>query len=277
MTERFDWSQVADAWDAHRSHVEQMKQQLTDALVDGLRLEPGASVLELGAGTGELALRLADAVGPSGRVHATDAAAGMVELIARTTRSRPQVTTGVVDATDTGLPAAAYDAVVFRMGLMLLEQPEQALTECRRVLRPGGRLALAVWDAPEHNPWLLALGMSAMMHGVAKGGPPTAPGGVFSLASADQLEKLLAGSGFSEVTVQAVPTPCRFATADEHFETVSALAGPLRTLLAAAPAETLAAVRATAADILAPHRTHDGYVVPGQALLAVGRAGGGGA
>lgn len=272
ITNTFDWTAVAGAWDARRRHVERMKSDLTRQLVAALRLSAGERVLELGAGTGELALRLADEVGPAGRVLVTDAAPGMVDLIRATAGGRQQIEVGLVDATDTGLPAASYDAVAFRMGLMLLAEPARALAECRRVLRAGGRVAAAVWDAPQHNPWLLAVGMPAMMHGVVSGGPPTGPGGVFSLGDAEVLAALAADAGFAEVEVRAVATPARFATADEHFDTVSALAGPLGTALAAAPAETLAAVRASAAELIEPYRTDDGFVIPGQALLLAATA-----
>jgi ubiquinone/menaquinone biosynthesis C-methylase UbiE len=114
----FDWSAVARAWDARRELTERAKHDLTEQLIAGLRVEPGARVLELGAGTGELASRLADVVGTSGRVHATDAAPGMADLITKTAGDRGNVDVSVVDAADTGLPPAAYDAVVFRMGLM---------------------------------------------------------------------------------------------------------------------------------------------------------------
>ncbi|MGE5287826.1 MAG: class I SAM-dependent methyltransferase [Micromonosporaceae bacterium] len=268
----FDWTDAAASWHAYRDHVETIKAGLTRELLAGLRLSQGDRVLELGAGTGELALRLADAVGSAGHVAATDIAPGMADLIRRTADGHPEITASVVDATDTGLPSASYDAVVFRMGLMLIKNPERALAECRRVLRDRGRLGLAVWDAPQHNPWLIAVGMSAMMHGVVAGDPPTAPGGVFSLGDADLLTKLVHNAGFHDVSVRPVATPNRFATADEHFDTVAALAGPLRAALAAAPPDTLAAVRATAAEQIAAYKTSDGYDIPGQALLCIASA-----
>ena len=268
----FDWTGAAASWDAHREHVEAMKAGLTRELLAGLRLSRGEHVLELGAGTGELALRLAEAVGADGRVMATDVAPGMADLIRRTTAGHPEITVSVADATGTGLPTASFDAVVFRMGLMLIEDPQRALAECRRVLRDHGRLGLAVWDAPQYNPWLLAVGMSAMMHGVVAGGPPTGPGGVFSLGDADLLAKLVRDAGFDEILVQPVATPSRFATPDQHVDTVTALAGPLSTALAAASPGTLAAVRRAAAEQIAAYKTGDGYEIPGQALLCVASA-----
>src|ERR1700712_159118 len=164
-TDTFDWTAAAASWHRQRYVVETMKRELTAELIAGLRLEPGESVLELGGGPGERCPLLADAVGSGGRVLTSDVASGMVTLIRATTAGRSEIDVATIDAVETGQPSAVFDAVAFRMGLMLLPEPSLALAECRRVLRPGGRLAVAVWGAPQYNPWLISVGMSAGMHG----------------------------------------------------------------------------------------------------------------
>jgi SAM-dependent methyltransferase len=267
-----DWTEVAPSWDARRGHIERMKEPLTLRLLDDLDLRPGNRVLELGAGTGELARRLAERVGPDGSVIASDVATGMVDLIGGTVAGLPNVTVAEIDGGDIRLPDASLDAVVFRMGLMLVDEPERVLRECRRVLAPGGRLGLAVWAGPEHNPWMTCVGMAAMMNGLVSGGPPTGPGGPFSMADGAALERLVRDAGFTGVTVEAIDTPATFASADEHFETVMALAPPLAAAFAAAPENARAAARSTASDLVARHRTDVGWLVPGRALLCIARA-----
>jgi Methylase involved in ubiquinone/menaquinone biosynthesis len=266
-TTTFDWTAIAPSWGRHRAHVEQMKEALTRELLAALDLQPGQHVLELGAGTGDFARQLAQAVGPTGSVLATDVASGMVELLRDTTAGLPNVEVARLDAVSTDLPDETVDAIAFRMGLMFVAEPLQALRECRRVLTAAGRIALAVWAGPEHNPWLASVGMSAMMHGLVQGGPPTSPGGVFSLADPAVLERLVVDAGFADVVVHEVATPARFASADEHFDVVSSLAGPLSATLAAADESSLAAVRATTAQTVARFRTADGLLIPGRALL----------
>jgi SAM-dependent methyltransferase len=267
MTAVADWSDASSAWEDRRDFVETMKAGLATSMIDGLALAPGDAVLELGAGTGAFAARLADAVGRDGRVLATDLAPGMVELVQRVAAGRPQLSAAIIDAVATGCESSSYDAVAARMMLMLLPDPQGALTEWRRVLRPGGRLAVAVWDAPEHNTWLVALGMSAMIHGAVSGGPPTEPGGVFSLGSADALSAVVNKAGFGSVNVQTIAMQARFASAEEHFDNVAAMAAPLRKALANAAPDVQQAIRTTTAEIIAPYQTDEGYVIPAQALL----------
>jgi SAM-dependent methyltransferase len=266
-----DWTDVAGAWGARRQHVEQMKAELTARLLDGLQLRGGERVLELGAGTGELSRRLAERVGPRGRVLASDVAPGMLELIRRTVAGLPNVEVAELDARDLTLDNGCVDAVAFRMGLMLIEEPGTALGECHRVLTSGGRLAVAVWGAPQHNPWLASVGMAAMMHGLVTTGPPTGPGGPFALSDPQRLAQLFDAAGFADVQVTEVATSAHFATTDAHFDTVLGLAGPLAAAVGGAPEETRQAVRATAAELAGRYRTDSGVTLPGLALLCTGR------
>lgn len=272
-TAAFDWTTVAAGWDVHRTHVETMKANVSRHLLAHLDLQPGESVLELAAGTGEFALELSRAVGPGGRVVASDVAPGMVELLAATLAGAANVEVAQLDALHTGLPDASVDAALMRMGLMLVDDPLAALRECRRVLVDGGRIGVAVWAGPEHNPWVTYVGMAAMMNGLVSGGPPTGPGGLFSLANPVVLEQTVRDAGFVDVVVDEVPTVSTFATPDAYFDTVTALAGPLSSAINGAPEATRLAVRKSAIGLAEAHSTGNGLVLPGRALVCTAVAG----
>jgi SAM-dependent methyltransferase len=267
-TTAFDWSAVAPAWDAHRHDAVRDSFPVTEELRARLGLREGERVLELGCGTGDHARTLAELVGPTGSVLATDVAQGMVDLAAATLADLPHAEVRRVDAAGTGLPDEAFDAVAFVMGLMFVPEPERAVSEIHRVLRPGGRAGIAVWAGPDKNPWLSSAGMAAMVHGVVAGGPPTGPGGLFSLADTERFAEVLGTGGFADAQVQEVPITMTWRDADAWFDQVSQLAGPLAVALAAAPAK-LADVRRTATELIGRYVTEDGLGVPGLALLAV--------
>ncbi len=101
------------------------------------------------------------------------------------------------------LPTASVDAVLCRWGLMLLVDPDAAAQEIRRVLRAGGKAALAVWDLAARNPWATIPSQTMIALGHSEPPDPTAPG-MFSLAAPGRLQGLLETAGFTEVIVKPV-------------------------------------------------------------------------
>jgi hypothetical protein len=156
------------------------------------------------------------------------------------------------------------------MGLMLVPEPTTAIAEIGRVLAHGGRAGVVVWAGLEHNPWMTSLGMAAMMHGLVAGGPPTGPGGVFSLGDADALGRTIAAAGFESVVIEQIPVTVPFPDLDTYFAYVTSMAGPLAHALASASAEQRAALRTTVAELTHTFRADDGgYALPGLAHLAL--------
>ena len=202
----------------------------------------------------------------------SDIAPGMVEVAARRLAGVDNVAVTRLDASATGLSAGSQDVVVFRMGLMLIEQPSTAATEIAADLVPGGRFGVAVWAGPEHNPWLASVGMAAMLNGLVSGGPPVGPGGVFSLAAPDVLRSTIESAGFGDVIVEAVDIVVSFAGLDDWLAYVRSMAGPLVDAFDGATVDQLDAVRATVAQLAAPFATSGGgYELPGRANIAVAR------
>ncbi len=272
MTTSLDWGSVAPAWDQHRRHAGTSTAPVSEALLTAAAPHPGDAVLELACGTGDLARQLAERVGADGQVLATDYAPAMVSLAAAALINDPQASTAVVDAAATGLAPESYSAVICAMGLMFLPDPTAALKDWRRVLVPGGRLAIAVWAGPGDNLWVASLGMSAAMNGLAVGGPPTGPGGLFSLSDPEVLAQAATDAGFTDVHIDQTPLSFRYGSTDEHFDIVSSLAGPLATLLASANQEQRDAVRATCAELLCGQVATDGSLrLAGLALILSAR------
>ena len=260
------WDGVADAWERHRDHVHGGKAPVTRVMLAALALQPGDRVLELGAGTGDLAVELAAQVGADGAVVATDVSPAMVDVTARTVADLPWASARVADAAHLDAFGSEFDAVVCRMGLMFVEEPIDGLREAHRVLRPGGRLAVAVWDGPQHNAWLTTVGMSALAAGLPFV-PPLGPGGPFALADAARLEQLAAEAGFAGASVDVVDVLMPFADAADQVTVSGSLAPALVPVLEAATEEQLGEVRRLVAEATAQYATPDGLRVPGRALV----------
>lgn len=266
------WSGVAAAWDTHVDVVDDQSRDETAALLERLAVHAGDAVLELAAGPGSLAATWSRLTGPTGRVVVSDLSPTMVEVAQRRAAGLGNVETVVLDASAIDGPDGSFDVVASRMGLMFAPDPAVALAESHRVLRAGGRFGALTWGALGDNPWLTCLGIAAMMHGVATGGPPIGPGEIFSLGDPVRLEALASAAGLDDVRVESYAVTFRATSIDEHLDRVTSLAGPLASRLRAAAPDVLAAVRQTAAGLAAPHVDDDGHVtLPGRALLVSGQ------
>jgi ubiquinone/menaquinone biosynthesis C-methylase UbiE len=117
------------------------------ALIDSLRLQPGMRVLDIGCGIGADAFDLASKVGPSGLVTGVDFSETLIaEAIRRSAGRNLSVTFEVGDAQALRFPDHAFDAVRTERMLMHVPNPQQALSQMARVLRPGGRMAVQDFD-----------------------------------------------------------------------------------------------------------------------------------
>src|SRR3954452_22645010 len=197
------WSSVAHGWGAQRDAMSEGTRPVMSRLVDALGLGPGQTVLELACGPGETGLLAAERVRPGGKLIATDAAEPMVELVRQRAAQLglDDVEARVMDAEWIDLPTASVDAVVCRWGYMLLADPGAALRETRRVLRPGGRVALAAWSAPEQNPWMSLPSRVLLEQGLVEEQDRRAPG-PFSWADPAVVQRALAEAGFADVRVE---------------------------------------------------------------------------
>src|SRR5262244_2138829 len=153
------WSGAAPFWEKHREIIRQMFAPVTQALVEDALIGSGHTVLDVATGPGEPALGIAAVVGPEGKIIGIDP---IPEMIAAASRSAAQggvrnTQFDVAFADDLPFPADSFDAVVSRFGVMFVPSPVDAVREMLRVLKPGRKLALAVWHLPESNPFFHTL------------------------------------------------------------------------------------------------------------------------
>jgi ubiquinone/menaquinone biosynthesis C-methylase UbiE len=123
-------------------------------VADAAGVQPGQRVLDVACGTGVLARTVADRVGPNGSVVGVDLNEGML-AVAR--QEAPEIEWRQGRAEALPFDSASFDAVVSQFGLMFFEDRRATIQEMLRVLRPGGRLVVAVWDSLEHLPGYAAM------------------------------------------------------------------------------------------------------------------------
>lgn len=214
------WEEASAGWIRRREELRRWGEDVSHAMIAAVAPQPGERVLELAAGLGDTGLLAAELVAPVGGVVISDQAEGMVEG-ARARAGELGVRNAefrVLNAEWIDLPLAAVDVILCRYGLMLMADPQAAVGEARRVLRPGGRIGLAVWDRVEANPWASVPAAVLADRGLT-GGPGAADGpGPFTLGDEDALRELLAGGGFADVEIEAIEVLRRHAGFTDFWE-----------------------------------------------------------
>jgi SAM-dependent methyltransferase len=232
---------------------------------------PGLRVLDLGAGTGDQTLLLAERVGASGSVLATDLSAAMLELLAEDAAAAglANVETLVADAAEREREPRSFAAAGAHKCRHFVPRVAEARARVRRALKPGARLAAVVYAAAEHD----YMGrIQLTVRRVGRLGPPDPDEpGLFRLGAPGRLGALLRAAGFREVAVESVSSERRFASRTAAVEVVTtspSLISLLDRLDDARRAEALAAVRAEVGALETPA----GVRGPVELLLGVGTA-----
>lgn len=262
------WASVADHWGTYADELDELRGPITAAMLARSGLQPGERVLELACGPAGTGLAAAEQVGPDGEVVLTDVVPEMTAIAAARAQGLGNVCTRVADMEDLAEPACSFDVVLCREGLMFAANPALAAAEIRRVLRPGGRVVLAVWGPRERNPWLGLL-FDAVADQLGHPVPPPGMPGPFALSDADKLAEMLRGTGLDKVTVEEMAAPTRAGSFDAWRTRTAALAGPLASILAAMPDDGRRALWDRLRDDVRPYQEPDGSVeLPGVTLLA---------
>jgi len=268
------WEAAAPGWAREREAFQRDAITVSRWLLDAAHLQPGHTVLELAAGPADTGLLAAELVAPGGKAIITDNAEAMIE--AAKARAEEVGATNVeirpMEAEWIDLPTASVDAVLCRWGYMLLADPEAALRETRRVLRPGGRVALAAWAAPDANPWIAVMGRVMVERGLVEQLPADAPGPL-AFGRPGRIEELLDVAGFDDIEVAPLDFAFHAASLDEWWEHSIAMSGSFsRVVGGLSPAEHYA-LRDAVDAAYAPYVRDDGSLeIPARALMAAASA-----
>ncbi len=161
------WDQMASGWEERREWQLGFTGAINEWIVSRVDPQPGQTILDVAAGTGDLGFAAAARVGDEGGVICTDFSPEMIEAARRNGAARglENVEYRVLDAENMDLADDSVDGVVSRWSYMLMADPAAALSETNRVLRDDGTLAFAVWQGPERNQWASLPAMTLVQRG----------------------------------------------------------------------------------------------------------------
>ncbi len=266
------WSGVAPFWEKYRAIIQQMFAPVTKALIEDAGIGGGHFVLDVATGPGEPALTVAASVGPQGKVVGIDLAPQMVAVAGRAAGQRGLRNTRfeVASADELPFPETTFDSVVSRFGAMFFPSPVDAVREMLRVLRPGRRLALAVWGLEERNPFFDVLSRVVNRYTNYQ---PQSPGDQepFRFAGPGQLQDVLSAAGASEPSDRLLQFAIHAPISAEDFWTLRCeMSERLRERVAMLSTGQLTEVKRLAIHALREYSTEDGIIFPAEVRIVTG-------
>jgi ubiquinone/menaquinone biosynthesis C-methylase UbiE len=262
--QRYGWDKAAGTYErAWRTQLEPAH----TLMLDMVEPAPGERVLDVACGTGLVSFMIADAVGPEGSVVGTDISGRMVEGAREIAADRGAGNTTFECADAEALPFAdaSFDVVVCGLGLMYVPDPTLALSEMRRVLKPGGRAAAAVWGARANCGWAEIFPITA-----ARVTSEVCPL-FFRLGTQDVLARTFDETGFADVRMKRLSTMLSYASHEDALAAVFR-GGPVTLAYSRFDEATRHAVHDEYLNSIAGFRAGDGFRIPGEFVVAVGRA-----
>lgn len=263
---------MSSGWEKWHDWNAKVMRPMTSWFCQASGAAPGHTILDAACGTGLPSLALAHCVRPGGKVLAIDISGEMVA-----TARRKAALAGIdniehreMDLAALDLPDAAFDAVTCSFALMFCPDPVKAASELHRVLRPQGRLAIAVWDEPVRNPFFTTLFQNIGRFVPRPPPNPQAPG-PFRLAPPGELEAVLCEAGFTELSVEPREVCFEFDSVDMHWQISADMAPPLRAAAQSLPEVDLARLKEAIIGALEPYVNNGRVRIPNTALCASAR------
>jgi SAM-dependent methyltransferase len=220
--------QTIAAWRRWHGRIASQQQAVSNALIAAARIKPGQRVLDLASGSGEPAIQIAGIVGRDGHVVASDLSRGMLDVASEIARAagRGNMSFETADAESLPFDDASFDAVTSRMGVMFVIDIQRGLSEIRRVLRPGGCIAFAVWGPFEQSTMFWSM-LEPFARRVSPPEPPPGAPGPMRFAVDGSLSEELRAAGFHDVHEETRVHPAPWhGKPDEQWEAFDELVSP---------------------------------------------------
>lgn len=255
------WEKKADKYDAL---LGQVTNQAIELLLDAAGIGKTSKILDVASGpgyaAGGAAARGADALG-------LDISPNMV---AEAERNFPDAEYCVGEGDALPFEDETFDAVVSSFGILHMPDPDKAITEACRVLRPQGRYAFTTWVAPDKHPFLTLINDAIKTHGDVNVPLPPAPDN-HRFSDPDECRRTLEGTGFSDVVVTDLHLSWRTESAGAFLEMIHDSLVRASMMFVHQTPEARPRIEAAILDGAERFKTPDGYEIAWPAVLASAR------
>ncbi len=267
------WDGVAAGWKKWWPVIEKGAQSVSQRMLELAVVSPGQRVLDIATGIGEPALLAANRVGPTGRVIATDISVAMLQIARERAGALGLTNVSFVQADAVQLDFAdrSFHKVLCRWGVTSLPNPWHTLGEIRRVLRPGGSFATAIWESGPRARPLASIANVVADEMFAERASRSTTAIAYGAARKELVRNML-DAGFPDVRAEEWTLTLEWPCADDCTQYVVDVSPEIAALLASKTIEQQTEYRRRVAEKLMPYISADGRVlIPNKTICAVGR------
>lgn len=221
------WNKFSPGWKKWDAFTMEFLKPMGDAIIAELEINDDDEVLDVACGTGEPGLTIA-AIAKNGKVTGTDLADQMLE-IARANASDKKINnyeTKACDVCDLPFDENTFDKISCRMGFMFFPDMQLAADEMFRVLKPGGKLATAVWSTADENKWI-AIIMNIINKNMHLPSPPAGAPGMFRCGSSGFIKSIMEKSGFKKIKEQEIKGKVLYDDFEHLWQMMNDVAAPV--------------------------------------------------
>lgn len=257
-------------WRTNQDRMDRTLAPVNGPLFEFAAPKPGSTVIDVGCGCGTTTIKLASAVGSSGKAIGIDISEPMLALARERSRELANVSLMLGDAAGLPLDGLGAELMISRFGVMFFGDPVAAFANIRTALAPGGRIRFACWRPIQENPWLQVPLHAAYEHVPRLPKPEPEEPGPFAFADTERVRRILTAAGFRAVSFAPLDIPMDVAAGGTLEDAVfqSAAMGPTKRALADQPDEVRAAALESIRRALRPYAAPTGVTLPGAVWLA---------
>jgi SAM-dependent methyltransferase len=267
------WNGIAgEAWVEDQRRMDVMLRPFGDALLEACGIAPTEHCLEIGCGTGDLALRVSSRLTEGSMLGVDFSRPMLAHARYRADETAASVEFVEADASTHAFAPATIDCAYSRFGVMFFHDPTSAFANVRRGLASGGRLVFLCWQDSAVNPWMhLPIDAARSVIDIEEPPPDHDAPGPFSFARRERVEAILGEAGYRDVTIDAFETPMVIAGSIDDAMAFFGKRGPMKRIFAdAGEDETQRALDAVRRAI-EPHHSGDSLSLPAATWLVSAR------
>lgn len=264
------WNKFSPGWKKWDELTMDFLKPMGDEIIRLLNLKNDAIVLDVAAGTGEPGLTIASHLN-GGKVISTDLAEGMLEVAQENAMNRgvKNFETIVCDVSELPFADNTFDAISCRFGFMFFPDMQLAIKEMTRVLKPGGKIATAVWNIPEKNFWVTAT-MGTISKNIEIPPPPPGAPGMFRCSKAGFMSDLFLQAGLKNISENEVTGKLNCKTTDVYWDLMNDVAAPVVAALSKADDEMKQKIKEEVYQLVNQKYPNTPIVIDSSALVIYG-------